>query len=358
MTPEPPTSSEPKPQVQCHLRHAVALIDAAGVDQAEVLADTGLAASALEGGEQATFPFGDYFRIRSYIASRVRDETCHMSARQLLPGSTDFVMGHLPPEGTLADAMAVVARSYNLLHGGEFNTVEVSEGAAVFCIDDSSFPYTMQSVDDNVLFAMEATLLFLHGLLMLVAPYQAAKGLKSVSVRRDEVKGHAPHLDVWSVGVVYGAPRYEIAYGPEAVGTRVRFPAADQLTAEAVERQIQQIIEHGPGLDSRGDTIAGAARDLIASGLAEQSAVATALGISPATLRRRLTEEGQSFRGLRRDTLDEVAKELLSTDHGVAAVADRLGFSDVRSFNRAFKAWNGVTPKAFQQAHGCGAAAT
>ena len=358
MTPKPPTTSETMAQVQCHLRHAVALIEAAGVDRAEVLADVGLAADALEGDDMATLPFGDYFRIRSYIAARVRDETCHMSARQLLPGSTDFVMGHLPPEGTLADAMEIVARSYNLLHGGEFNTVEVSEAGAVFCIDDSSFPYTMQSIDDQLLFSMEAILLFLHGLLMLVAPYQAAKGLKSVSVRRDAQRGPAPHLDIWTMGVAFGAPRYELAYGPEAVSTRVRFPSADKLTAEAIERQIQQIIERGPGHDTRDDSIVDAAHDLIASGLAEQSAVAKALGVSPATLRRRLTEEGQTFRGLRRDTLDGVAKELLRTDHGVAAVADRLGFSDVRSFNRAFKLWNGVTPKAFQQAHGCGADAT
>ncbi|MGD9800293.1 MAG: helix-turn-helix domain-containing protein [Parvularculaceae bacterium] len=31
----------------------------------------------------------------------------------------------------------------------------------------------------------------------------------------------------------------------------------------------------------------------------------------------------------------------------MADVAEELGFSDFRAFNRAFKAWNGVTPKAY-----------
>jgi AraC-like DNA-binding protein len=66
-----------------------------------------------------------------------------------------------------------------------------------------------------------------------------------------------------------------------------------------------------------------------------------------ATLRRRLESEGASFRDLRRDTLNEAAKRLLRRRSSVAEVAEELGFSDFRSFNRAFKAWNGVTPKAY-----------
>lgn len=346
------TSDSPDPAAghvaelaRCHVRHAADLVTAAGVQAGEVLSDLGLAPDLLADGD-ATLPLGDYYRIRSYIAARVRDETCHMSARQLLPGSTDFVMGHLPPEGTLADAMKVVARSYNLLHGGEFNLVEVSEQGAIFCIDDRAFPYADGAGREQVLFAMETILLFLHALFTLVAPRQAIAGLNGIMVRRRPGDGAAPHLEIWPVPVTLGASRYEVAYGPDVVTTRVRFPEAERLSGEAVDAQIQRILQ-GRRMAAPGSTMA-AVRDLIAGGVVEQTSVAQIMGISTATLRRRLTEEGSSFRRLRRDIIDQLARDLLAEGCQVASVAERLGFSDIRSFNRAFKSWNGMTPKAYQ----------
>ena len=68
--------------------------------------------------------------------------------------------------------------------------------------------------------------------------------------------------------------------------------------------------------------------------------------MSVATLRRRLVEEGGSFRALRVETLKSKAESLLKTDLPLVQVAEKLGFSDVRSFSRAFKAWTGSTPNA------------
>ena len=71
------------------------------------------------------------------------------------------------------------------------------------------------------------------------------------------------------------------------------------------------------------------------------------MGLSVATLRRRLSGEGFTFRALREEVLNETARRLLSGGKSVSDVAEALGFSDARAFNRAFKDWNGVTPKAF-----------
>lgn len=73
--------------------------------------------------------------------------------------------------------------------------------------------------------------------------------------------------------------------------------------------------------------------------------VAGALQLSVRTLRRRLSEDGCSFRVLSERIRVEAARRLLR-EQGmtVAAAAERLGFSDARAFRRAFKRWLGHVP--------------
>lgn len=73
--------------------------------------------------------------------------------------------------------------------------------------------------------------------------------------------------------------------------------------------------------------------------------VAGVLQVSVRTLRRRLREDGSSFRALSERIRVESAQRLLR-DQGmtVAAVARQLGFSDAPTFRRAFKRWLGQAP--------------
>jgi len=73
-----------------------------------------------------------------------------------------------------------------------------------------------------------------------------------------------------------------------------------------------------------------------------------ALGLSSQTLRRHLRDENTSYQqvldALRRD----MAIEKLHLQHlAVADVAEQLGFSEARSFSRAFKQWTGVSPSRY-----------
>ena len=81
--------------------------------------------------------------------------------------------------------------------------------------------------------------------------------------------------------------------------------------------------------------------------------VAQALQLSVRTLRRRLREDGTSFRELCDRIRVEHAQRLLR-EQGmtVAEAAAQLGFSDHRSFRRAFKRWLGQLPGDMRQAAG------
>jgi AraC-like DNA-binding protein len=74
------------------------------------------------------------------------------------------------------------------------------------------------------------------------------------------------------------------------------------------------------------------------------------LGMSVRSLRRRLAEEGMSYRALVQSTLEEAAAHVLRTPgRSVQDAAQATGFSDTAAFHRAFKQWTGVTPSEFQR---------
>jgi AraC-like DNA-binding protein len=77
--------------------------------------------------------------------------------------------------------------------------------------------------------------------------------------------------------------------------------------------------------------------------------VAAELAVSPATLRRRLHDEGASWQrvkdGLRRDL---AVHQLMRPGRSVAEIAQALGFDDASSFHRAFRKWTGAAPSAYR----------
>ena len=78
--------------------------------------------------------------------------------------------------------------------------------------------------------------------------------------------------------------------------------------------------------------------------------IAATLNISSATLKRKLKAEGQSFRGIKDETLHHKAAKLLKdTSQSVEIIAGELGYSDASNFSKAFKGWSGMSPSEFRK---------
>ncbi|WP_019530885.1 AraC family transcriptional regulator [Dasania marina] len=78
-------------------------------------------------------------------------------------------------------------------------------------------------------------------------------------------------------------------------------------------------------------------------------AVASYLNNSPQALRRHLKEEGSSYQKIKDVIRRDLAIERICVQNmAVHKVASYLGFTEPRSFTRAFKQWTGLSPKRYK----------
>lgn len=122
-------------------------------------------------------------------------------------------------------------------------------------------------------------------------------------------------------------------------------PTASRMALEQCERELAALGEHAQ--------LAGRVRRLIDEherGVPSLDDVAGRLHMSTRTLKRQLAQQGTSFSDILDDIREQKALLLLARkDLSVEQVADRLGYSDVANFTRAFKRWTGQTPSGWRK---------
>lgn len=291
----------------------------------------------------------DHLRSLRRLALETEDEAWRMSRRPLARGTTAFVSETLRDAGNLGEAMLRIARGFNIVHGGRFNRVDQRPKSLVYSIDDEGFPFDPGLSPDAALSMMEAVLIYVHAMLSLVAGDEVSRCLRRVSIRRGPpLIGDGP-LGFWSVPVRSGAASYQLEYSPDAAALPVRADFAGFGAVEVWAQAIRMVERRGSAsLDGLVDRV----RAAIVEGAEDQTEVARRLGVSVATLRRRLEECGHGFRELRAEVLHDRACRLLDGRGDSAEVAEALGFADGRSFARAFKSWSGMTPSRYQASVG------
>ena len=81
--------------------------------------------------------------------------------------------------------------------------------------------------------------------------------------------------------------------------------------------------------------------------------VAFELATSARTLQRRLAEHGTTYQQVLDEVRRHTARRLLGAQSiEIAEAAFLLGFEELNSFTRAFRGWEGMTPKQWRVAHG------
>lgn len=149
---------------------------------------------------------------------------------------------------------------------------------------------------------------------------------------------------ILGVPVVFDSERNGLLLTDDSWMTQ-RSPVPSPYVLKVLMERAEAQLKH---LDSRQSTRAHVERILestLHSGGARMASVAKALGVSRATLLRRLRNEATTFEEVRRSVRTRLAHRLLGVDKlSVKETAFLLGFSDAASFSRAFKRWTGSSP--------------
>jgi len=173
-------------------------------------------------------------------------------------------------------------------------------------------------------------------------------------------------LPVEQVDVPYDRPHRAEDY--DAVfGRRIEFgqPVAavrfsnDVLTMPVMrtEDELEEWLRNSPAdllmYRDYGTTTADQVRRILERGLRGEwptpDDVASQLAMSTQHLRRVLREDGTSMTAIKEELLRDAAiASLVRGDETIAALSDRLGFSEPSAFHRAFRRWTGSAPGAYR----------
>ncbi|CAN0627944.1 Transcriptional regulator, AraC family [Burkholderia multivorans] len=126
-------------------------------------------------------------------------------------------------------------------------------------------------------------------------------------------------------------------------------PHANPVTASMCEQMCMRLME---SRRARAGAAATVRHHLSAAGAAlpDLARMAGLMNVSERTLKRRLSDEGVTFRELLADARRSAAENLLGAgDLTLTEIAGRLGYSDLSSFSQAFKRRHGITPSAFRK---------
>jgi AraC-like DNA-binding protein len=278
------------------------------------------------------------------------DEFFGLDARRMKLGSFAMLCHALAGQATVGAAMHQALRGFGLFFDDIGATLRTSGGVASLAIANRIGGRCLANeVVDARRFADETLLVMLHGLLCWLV------GRRVVPTRLDWAHPAPPHAAeyrrMFAQDVRFDAPATALVFDARVLDGAVAVNAA---TLRAFLRDAPQSIflkqVAGAGVS---DQVRRHLREALDQGqrLPALSALARRLGLSPATLRRRLLAEGAGWQPLKSAVQRELAqRHLAAGTMTVADIAAQLGFEDASTFYRAFRQWTGQTPAAWRAA--------
>lgn len=173
-------------------------------------------------------------------------------------------------------------------------------------------------------------------------------GFRELRFRHPAPPHYERYEPFFRVPVQFGQPRNELVFDRHALDRPLEgeFPALNRQARQLVEERVARLTRREP-LSIRVAR-ALAARPALLQGSITDTAAAFATG--ERTLQRRLRDEGASFADIQDQVRYRRAVELLGDENlDLEAISELLGFSDRRSFTRAFRRWTGSSPSAYRQ---------
>ncbi len=322
------------------VRQALGALTRKGLDPLPSLAHAGIRQETAM-AESARVSPESFGALWLHIAQTLDDELFGLDTRPMKVGSFATLCHLMLHTQNLREALIRGARLINLLI--DDTRVELQFGetcAAIRLIDVGCLP------EEQRVFAHETLFVMLHGLMCWL-------------VRR--------RIVIAAADLAYSRPSWSREYR-HIIGDQVRFDqpitefrfSAMDLIVPVVqsERSVREFLRDAPRsfiVKYRNPrAVSVRVRKLLRETPTEDwpsfEALARGLGLHPTTLRRRLEEEGSSYRLEKHARRRDLALQYLANPSlSVLAVAQALGFAEASAFHRAFQQWTGLSPGRYRR---------
>jgi AraC-like DNA-binding protein len=316
------------------VKSAVEPVVARGIDPAPLLRDAGIAPAVLQ-APQGRVIAQSFSALWLGVARTLDDELFGQDSRRMKVGSFSMLSHILVDCATLAEALARMARFFNLLLDDFQCGFETKCGHAFLTIrqtPDSGAPR---------IFGYETLLMLQHGL----ACWLIGRRIPVLAARFafPEPSRSAEYQFMYSTQLTFNDSVTSLCFERSYLDLPVI--QNDRTVREFVRNAPANIILKYKNTNSLAAQIRRRLRVAEIFEWPEFDAIARALNLTASTLRRRLDDEGQSFQAIKDQVRRDMAiDQLCHTTRSVAEIAAELGYSEPSAFHRAFKKWAGASP--------------
>lgn len=337
------------------VHEALQCIRERGLDADALLLAAGISPELLNSPQArvASTHFGNLWHL---IARSIDDEFFGMDSHRMKVGSYTLLCHALIRSGTLERALLRALRFFRVVLD-DFAVSLVRDGALVrIVISDLPRPDERargESPPPRRAFAYGTLLLLLHGLACWLVGRRIP--LVAADFRCAEPYFSGEWHELFSPQLNFGQAHSGIAFAAEYLDlANVQNERSMKLFLRSAPANFLVKYKNSASLTAK---IRRHLRETPPAAWPDFAALAGQLHHSPSTLRRRLDDEGNSYRAILDDLRRDLAISLLSdSEKSIMDISAELGFAEASAFHRAFRKWTGARPGEYRRSSAGGGA--
>ncbi|MEO7206023.1 MAG: AraC family transcriptional regulator [Steroidobacteraceae bacterium] len=323
----------------CFVAAALQSVDGRNLDADELLAKVGLSAGLLQ-VPQARVSAKHYGALWRAIAAALDDEFFGQDSRRMKVGSFAMLCHAVLSCKTLRQALDRSLRFYALILDDISGNAERDAKEARIVLHEHAAGASQR------VFAHELLLMLLYGVSCWLVG-------RRIPILRTEFSYAEPahsaeYRLMYCVDLRFNRPNTLLAF--EASYLDLPVVQNERSAKEFLRTAPESILlkyKNGSSLSAR---VRRRLRHFLPGTVPDFEELAGEMSMTPATMRRRLHEEGESYQSIKDQLRRDLAISYLShSRRSVMDIALELGFSERSAFHRAFRKWTGASPGEFRR---------
>jgi AraC-like DNA-binding protein len=331
--------AEPGTVAICFVAAALEGVRARQLDPDRLLTQVGLSPGLLL-VPQARVSAKQYGELWRLVALTLDDEFFGQDSRRMKAGSFAMLVHSVVGCRNLGQALDRSLRFYGLILDDIGGSLVRDEKEAAVILRERVVGAAPR------IFGSEVLLMLLHGVACWLVgrriPILRAQFNYSKPAHSDEYRL------MYCTDIAYDMPHTAITFAADYLKLPVM--QNERSVKEFLRTAPESILvkyKNGSSLSAR---IRRRLRQQLPGAVPEFDRIAAELNMTPATMRRRLHEEGTTYQGIKDQLRRDLAISYLShSDRSVMDIALELGFSERSAFHRAFRKWTGASPGEFRR---------